>query len=630
MKNRLIYLVPAAYFIMAFSWDLKKVVVNHQKIYLALPPLLFATALIIVLIYIFRKKNSILNVAYQELFENNPNPMLLYDRYTFQILLANKAAENIYGYSFAELKQLGILDLFTGEEKNKVETYITQRSKPFKRSATYCSKRKDGESLFIKVNSFLSYYKGKQVCNIMIDDMSEKVRAKEELQASQQLLTAIIDSSQDAIWAIDKHLNLLCANKKYAQAMEKLNLKVELGQKVSYPDNYPNLAKQWEKLYNKALKGTSCHFDFEMQHPFKKGKSFIETSMHPILINNKITGLACFARDITEKKQQEIQLQKALEYYELLSKATNDALWDLDYKKRKVNWSQGIKTISQAEVIDDSYEWWRSKIHPEDRERVAESFKQSLRTQGSIWNAEYRLKIAEEDYRYVADRCYILYNDDKQPVRAVGSMKDIQEKKEYENEIRLLSLVASKTDNGIIIFDVNGRITWVNEGFEKLSGYKREEISGLKPQDFLHGEKTDIAAVRALWKGVDKKRSVNVEIANYRKNGSLYWARVNLFPIFDEKGNIEKFVELQLDITASKSHMLEIERQNKLLMQIAHISAHEIRSPLTNILGLLDLLCEMDITEQEEKEIINYMFTAANQLDKVIHLIVEKSTAIFQ
>ncbi|MEO1255179.1 MAG: PAS domain-containing protein, partial [Bacteroidota bacterium] len=71
-------------------------------------------------------------------------------------------------------------------------------------------------------------------------------------------------------------------------------------------------------------------------------------------------------------------------------------------------------------------------------------------------------------------------------------------KKEYAN----LSLIASKTDNAIIITDKNGSIEYVNEGFEKLTEYTASEVMGKKPGDFLQGDKTDSSHITKIREGL--------------------------------------------------------------------------------------------------------------------------------
>ncbi len=134
--------------------------------------------------------------------------------------------------------------------------------------------------------------------------------------------------------------------------------------------------------------------------------------------------------------------------------------------------------------------------------------------------------------------------------------------KKSQKEIERLALVASKTDNAIIITDANGLIEWANEGFERLTEYKLEEVKGKKPGSFLQGEKTNPADVFAIRQGIASLKSFYQEIYNYSKSGRGYWLGINITPLFDEQNNLTGFIAIESDITERKQ--AEIELQNAL------------------------------------------------------------------
>jgi PAS domain S-box-containing protein len=121
-----------------------------------------------------------------------------------------------------------------------------------------------------------------------------------------------------------------------------------------------------------------------------------------------------------------------------------------------------------------------------------------------------------------------------------------------EAEARKLALIASRTDNGVILTDASGRIEWVNDGFTRISGYVLDEVRGRKPGSFLQDEGTDLATVATMRTGLASGQGFNVEIANRRKSGRRYWASVEVQPLRDEQGNVHHFMAIQRDITASR------------------------------------------------------------------------------
>ena len=122
-----------------------------------------------------------------------------------------------------------------------------------------------------------------------------------------------------------------------------------------------------------------------------------------------------------------------------------------------------------------------------------------------------------------------------------------------ENTIKQLSLVASKTTNGVVITDVAGRIEWVNAGFERISGYTLAEVRGRRPGEVLQGPATDPATVALIGQALGRRESCEVELVNYTKGGSPYWVNVKIDPIREDDGLLRGFMGIETDISARKA-----------------------------------------------------------------------------
>jgi PAS domain-containing protein len=94
----------------------------------------------------------------------------------------------------------------------------------------------------------------------------------------------------------------------------------------------------------------------------------------------------------------------------------------------------------------------------------------------------------------------------------VGTTQDITERKRMEDELRKLSMVASKTTNAVYMTDTEGNITWVNNGFTRLTEYSIEEALGKRPGHLLRGEKTDPATIQTINDALQQGKSFDVEL----------------------------------------------------------------------------------------------------------------------
>lgn len=145
----------------------------------------------------------------------------------------------------------------------------------------------------------------------------------------------------------------------------------------------------------------------------------------------------------------------------------------------------------------------------------------------------------------------------------------IEEQKQEALSIqRKLSVVATNTDNSIIITDVFGKIEWINEAFKNLSGYSIEEVIGKTPGSFLQGKDTNREIAKKLGEGIRNKVKVQGTIINYTKAGVPYIIDIQIFPVFDSLGNHINYIALQRDVTKDEKTRKEISDQRARLRAI--------------------------------------------------------------
>ena len=140
-----------------------------------------------------------------------------------------------------------------------------------------------------------------------------------------------------------------------------------------------------------------------------------------------------------------------------------------------------------------------------------------------------------------------------------GSLYDVTELhfamgalQESREQARKLALVASRTDNLVIISDAKGCIEWVNESFSQITGYHLQEVRGKTPGSFLQGPKTDPATVAEMSEGLIQGKGFSVEVLNSAKNGASYWLAIDCSPVHDERGKLINFIAVEREITERK------------------------------------------------------------------------------
>ena len=188
----------------------------------------------------------------------------------------------------------------------------------------------------------------------------------------------------------------------------------------------------------------------------------------------------------------------------------------------------------------------------------------------------------------------------------VGALHNVTRQKLAQDELAKLSLVASYTDNFVIITDREGRIEWVNQAFTKKTGYTNEEATGYKPGHLLQGPDTDLETVARISRLLKEARSFEVEILNYTKFGQPYWSRIHVTPIRDAHAVVERFISVQADSTELRHIQQELEAAKEAAELASHKAmeasrlkseflanmSHEIRTPMNGIIGMTELVLD--------------------------------------
>jgi len=218
-----------------------------------------------------------------------------------------------------------------------------------------------------------------------------------------------------------------------------------------------------------------------------------------------------------------------------------------------------------------------------------------------------------------------LFNDAGDVDRQVTNMVDITERKKAEGELKLLSLVASNTTSGVVINNGEGEIEWVNNAFEKITGYSLADIKDKHLGDILQGELTDMSIIEKGRELSRNKKSFEVDLLGYRKDGTPIWVTVINSVILNKAGDVDKYIEVVIDISAKKKVELELVQAKEEALQLSRakdmfisVMSHEIRTPLNAVIGMSHLLLE-DSPLESQKENLNVLKFSSDNLLKLIN-----------
>ncbi len=331
------------------------------------------------------------------------------------------------------------------------------------------------------------------------------------------------------------------------------------------------------------------------------------------------------------------EIKESNEKYDIVAKATSDTIWDWKIQEDSINWNKGIEGVFgyDPKEVGKTSKWWFDKIHPEDSIRMSIKLYSFIEQKTEKWQDQYRFRCADGTYKYVLDRGFLLKDENGRAIRMIGAIQDITKQKEEEQRLKLLETVITQSKDSILITEANSserkipKIVYVNPAFSQMSGYQSNEIIGKSPNIFK-GPKSDSDELKKLLKAIKNEEECLIETITYTKKKEEYWVRFSMIPIFNNEGIISHWISIQRDITdekkleTEKEHLIrELTQNNKDLKQFSYITSHNLRAPLSNLIGLLNLIEDIPIENEELEEILAGFTKSTHLLNETINDLVK-------
>lgn len=285
----------------------------------------------------------------------------------------------------------------------------------------------------------------------------------------------------------------------------------------------------------------------------------------------------------------------------------------------------------------------RELTHPQDRAR---------------YDALRDRMLAGEFDSFTDEKCYLkkggaavwvrstvslVRSADRRPTHIIAVTEDITARRATEEKLRLLETAVSRQNDIVLITEAEPidepgpRIVFVNDAFERRTGYRREEVIGQSPR-ILQGPNTQRAELDRIRCAMEEWRPIRAELINYTKTGEEFWLEIDIVPIADEKGGFTHWVAIERDISERKraqdeilrlnadleervhQRTAELETVNKELEAFSYSVSHDLRTPLNTIDGFSHLLERMvgDRVGEKEKHYLNRIRAGTRQMGELI------------
>ncbi|GAB3196102.1 PAS domain S-box-containing protein [Pontibacter aydingkolensis] len=418
-------------------------------------------------------------------------------------------------------------------------------------------------------------------------DITPMLHSYDTIQRQAQKLNSIFESITDAFFVLDKDWNFAYINSE-AERQLGLNRTYHIGRNA-WQEFPSEVNGDFYKQYHRAVEtGKAVHFEAY----FAGTDIWVEVKAFP---SNE--GLSIYFDDVSEKVRSRDELKKL----SLVASRTTNGVIIMD-RAFQIEWvNDGFTKLTGYSLAEArGHTPFDLLYHPEGDSSTIDTIKEKM-IQGKPVSFEALRRRKDGGDVWMLVQVNPVLDDKSEVTQYVFIQSDITEKIKTKKELELLSLVASKTNNSVIIANKDWRIEWVNEGFTRLLGYSLEEAVGKRPSEFLHNHKTDSTAFNSLEGRLLQGNPISFEVLNITKSGEEVWVKVDITSLFDKKGELTRFVEVHTDITALKAKEEELTqlaqdlyRQNKDLQQFTYIVSHNLRAPVASALGLANLIPRID------------------------------------
>jgi PAS domain S-box-containing protein len=270
-------------------------------------------------------------------------------------------------------------------------------------------------------------------------DLTEQRRVERELRTSEERLRLIAETISEVFWIADVEIKTtLYVSPAYERVWGR-SCQSLLAQPRSFLDavHPDDLARVLRTLAARQRSGEPFDHEYRILKPDGEARWIWDRGFPVVLDGGHIQHYVGVAQDVTQRKQREEQLRGSLERFELVSRATHDAVWDVDLKTGEAFWSDTFyEKYGLPRDPPPDVEGWASHIHPEDRDRVTASYHRALEGDGEQWREEYRYRLADGTYASVIDRAYILRGPDRVAVRISGVIEDVTKYLDLQRQLQ--------------------------------------------------------------------------------------------------------------------------------------------------------------------------------------------------
>jgi PAS domain S-box-containing protein len=387
-------------------------------------------------------------------------------------------------------------------------------------------------------------------------------------------------------------------------------------------------------LFDELIAGKRPRYSTDRRFLHKSGRVRWGHATVTLLREDGANFAIVVVEDITERRsieQASDAVRRAHERYALVARATNDVIWDWDAEQATIVWNDALRAMFgyEPDQIDNRLQWWDSHLHPDDRERVVAGINSIIEQGGSSWTDEYRFERADGTFTEVLDRGYIARSEDGTPVRMIGAMLDVTERKRAERIAAFIAEASAVLASSLDYHATLARVARLmvpllgdrcfvdlrtgDQTFERLAAIDDVHSIPATERDLLDPIIDPIKEVMATGKarllddgearsfGTRAALIVPLTVSEGSSMGALTLAMTH-----SGRSLAERDLRVVEDVARRAAMAVEharlyadVQKASLAKDEFLAILSHELSTPLTIILGWSGIISEPDVTSEE-------------------------------
>jgi PAS domain S-box-containing protein len=417
-------------------------------------------------------------------------------------------------------------------------------------------------------------------------DITDRKEQEEEIRELKDRYQRFVEYSSDIITHIDEDGTITYQN----PAIERL-LGFDPDQRVGepvfeyiHPDERPEILGRFREFRSQDSESTE-RFEFKYEDPDGSYRW-----LEAIAVDRTDTdtgGYLIYARDVSERKEREQEIQELKERLELAVDGANIGVWDWDYQADELQFDDRCARMfgDEAGELEASIENWHQRVHPDDIEALRGKLDDHIAGQRSRYDVEHRIQTADGDWKWARIIGRVADREDGAPRRIVGIYLDIDERKRQERQLKLYREIVNALEDPIMLQDQAGSFRLVNDAVTDYAGCSREALIGANESLFMDEESaaTIEAQKRTVIETEDPAEyEVSPDFDRTQRDSTFSTKR---YPHYDIDGTVSGTLAICREITDLKERETQMQVVDRILR-------HNVRNVLTPISLLAELVSE--------------------------------------